>query len=343
MHGQKRWMGLGIAILAASVLFGCGDGRPPKPPPAPRIAFISERDGNREIYTMNPDGTDQCRLTDNLHYDLSPDWSPDRKTLSFISDRTGKFHIYLMNADGTNQRRLTQSGAVEGSPSFSPDGKKIVFVQWDDDADLVIWNLQTGKLELKLTDDSNVLDGGPVWGKDGKIYFVRTPFTPSKALWLLPPDSDPGDPLTWHKAGLLSSFVTRHSSLVTRQDDLFGFWVINPDGTGLRQLTKGLRVLGGPVVSPDAKVLGFLKEVGTEEFGIFLLPMPQTEPLQSVANALPFVKGLVSKFAFSPDGKELAFAMMDEEGDMEIFVARPDGSQPRKLTNNQVLDTDPAW
>jgi TolB protein len=45
-------------------------------PDGARIAFVSNRDGNREIYMMNADGSGQTRLTDNPAEDSSPDWSP---------------------------------------------------------------------------------------------------------------------------------------------------------------------------------------------------------------------------------------------------------------------------
>ena len=45
-----------------------------------RIAFVSERDGNEEIYVMDDDGGKQRRLTNNRHYDGGPSWSPDGQT-----------------------------------------------------------------------------------------------------------------------------------------------------------------------------------------------------------------------------------------------------------------------
>jgi len=44
-----------------------------------KIAFISNRDGNREIYVMNTDGSEQKRLTDNPASDNNPCWSPFKR------------------------------------------------------------------------------------------------------------------------------------------------------------------------------------------------------------------------------------------------------------------------
>lgn len=72
-----------------------------------RIAFVSNRDGNNEIYVMNVDGKSQTRLTTNAADDGEPAWSPDGTRIAFVSDRDGNREIYVMNVDGKNQTRLT--------------------------------------------------------------------------------------------------------------------------------------------------------------------------------------------------------------------------------------------
>jgi TolB protein len=53
------------------------------------IAFMSDRDGNFEIYVMEPDGSNQLNLTNHPASDSSPSWSPNGRELAFVSDRTG--------------------------------------------------------------------------------------------------------------------------------------------------------------------------------------------------------------------------------------------------------------
>ena len=92
-----------------------------------KIAFSSDRDGNYEIYVMNPDGTNATRLTHDTAIDDFPDISPDGGKITFESTRNGSSEIYVMNPDGSNQTRLTFSGS-NTNPAFSPDATKIVFV-----------------------------------------------------------------------------------------------------------------------------------------------------------------------------------------------------------------------
>lgn len=88
-----------------------------------KIAFMSDRDGNDqiyEIYIMNVDGSGQVRLTNNPAIDVFPSFSPDGSKIAFASYRDGNAEIYIMNVDGSEQVRLTNNPAVDTSPSFSP-------------------------------------------------------------------------------------------------------------------------------------------------------------------------------------------------------------------------------
>ncbi|MEO6259266.1 MAG: hypothetical protein ABIP63_02915, partial [Thermoanaerobaculia bacterium] len=93
---------------------------------SPCLAFVSERDGNPEIYVMNVDRTGLLRLTDHGGYDGDPAWSPDGKRIAFVSDRAGGRDVYVMDADGSNVARRTDEG-LNGAPAWSPDGKTIAF------------------------------------------------------------------------------------------------------------------------------------------------------------------------------------------------------------------------
>ena len=80
-----------------------------------KIVFVSNRDGNAEIYSCKVDGSNHSRLTYNAGIDDQPAWSPDGSRIAFISDRTGNPELYIMNADGSNVARKTFSGSLPES------------------------------------------------------------------------------------------------------------------------------------------------------------------------------------------------------------------------------------
>ena len=88
-------------------------------PDGSKIAFRTDRDGDREIYLMNADGSDKVNLTNDPAFDgLNPGaWSPDGSKIAFHSDRKGgRLDVWVMNADGTNPIRLNK----ERRPLFGP-------------------------------------------------------------------------------------------------------------------------------------------------------------------------------------------------------------------------------
>ena len=70
------------------------DWQPAFSPDGKHIAFVSNTDGNSEIYVQNSDGSGLLRLTRNLAEDLTPQFSKDSKRIIFSSNRAGKFAIY---------------------------------------------------------------------------------------------------------------------------------------------------------------------------------------------------------------------------------------------------------
>jgi TolB protein len=84
------------------------------------MAFTSDRDGNREIYVMNPDGSGVIRLTNNLAWDRSVAWSPDGTRIAFIRYRDAlDTEIHVMNADGSGATLLTNNLAYS-VPAWRP-------------------------------------------------------------------------------------------------------------------------------------------------------------------------------------------------------------------------------
>lgn len=140
-----------------------GVGAPVWSPDGARIAFPSDRDGNREIYLMNADGSNQVNLTNQQAYDDSPAWSPDGKRIAFVSDRDGKPGVYVMSADGSNVTLLSEGLANAFSPRWSLDGTGLVLISDHGDGNQdIYWVSADGAGLINLTQNP-AQDTFPIW------------------------------------------------------------------------------------------------------------------------------------------------------------------------------------
>ncbi len=137
-----------------------------------RIAFASDRNGNYEIFTMRPDGSDVRRLTITTVDEFEPSWSPDGKQMIYTSEQSNGAEIFIMNRDGSDQRQLTRNSDVDRGPAFSPDGSQIAYFT-NRDGNYEIYVMSTySSMARRLTDDTGT-EQYPVWSPDGKkIAFV---------------------------------------------------------------------------------------------------------------------------------------------------------------------------
>ena len=140
------------------------------PDPPGKIAFASDRDGNFEIYVMNPDGGGLTRLTENAAEDTHPTWSPDGTRIAFVSSRDGNKEIYVIGADGSGLTRLTNNTAEDIEPAWSPSltNQQIAFVSHRDGNDEVYVMAADGSGQTNLT-QNGADDNGPTYAPSGTL------------------------------------------------------------------------------------------------------------------------------------------------------------------------------
>ncbi len=129
------------------------------PPDGSEIAFVSDRDGDAEIYLMRADGSDVRQLTTNQVGDGIPVWAPAGNLLPFVSNRDGDEEISLLDvacggsADGCEDTAVnpTNTGASDSLPVWSPDGSRITFVSTRDGSEDIFLMLADGSNVVHLT------------------------------------------------------------------------------------------------------------------------------------------------------------------------------------------------
>jgi len=214
-----------------------------------KIAFASDRDGNREIYVMDADGTNQVRLTNNSGVDDHPTWSPNGTKIAFICERpSGGYAICLMNGDGANKTEITSVNSP-GTISWSPQGDKITFDEYSGTGrEILVVNID-GSNRRNVTTGIALGDFTPSWSPDGsRILFSRYIYPDANHFYggtimhtIRPDGSDlrelPNGFLTdgwnddeakWSPAGDKIAFVVNAWDFV---EDLF---IANADGTNRR-------------------------------------------------------------------------------------------------------------
>lgn len=233
------------------------DGPVPLPPVNGNIAFTTDRHGEREIYVMNPDGTNQVRLTNNTIVDDFPAWSPDRQKIAFLSGTSGQHGIYTMNADGTGKTLVTALTGAGSWPfyeeriSWSPDGGRIAFHDVSSNRLSVFVVNIDGTNRVRINDDGR----NPAWSPDGsKIMFSRET-TPGYGfhLYTMNPNgtgvtlvvTGAGDPNSTYSFNNSEWSPTGEQIIcgATYWEDFLGVFVSQADGTN-RQLVAGHFTVG---------------------------------------------------------------------------------------------------
>jgi helix-turn-helix protein/dipeptidyl peptidase IV (DPP IV)-like protein/WD40 repeat protein len=136
-------------------------------PDGQRIAFDSDRDGERGVYVADVDGHNVRRLTGD-GFAAIPSWSPDGRTLAFVRaepDHPKVWNLWVMNVATGEQRRLTsyKYGQPWGG-SWFPDGKRIAYSHEDR---LFVLNLSTGASRMYPSPRKGALVRTPAVSPDG--------------------------------------------------------------------------------------------------------------------------------------------------------------------------------
>jgi TolB protein len=102
-------------------------------PDGKTLAFVGQRSGEFDIYTIPVSGGDETRLTTAKGLDDGPEYSPDGEYIYFNSERTGHMQIWRMKPDGSDQEQVFSDDYNNWFPHISPDGKWMVFLTYEKD------------------------------------------------------------------------------------------------------------------------------------------------------------------------------------------------------------------
>ena len=270
------------------------------------VAFYSDRDGNLEIYTIQADGSQLQRLTNDPAFDDSPAISPDGQQIVFLTARHDpnpqfpdlKYEIYVMNVDGSNLRRLTNTGAAENHPAWSPDGSQILFdADYDGDGFYEIYTMDPDGMGVARLTANAANDQFADWSPDG--------------------------------------------SQIAFSSDRNGNWdifIMDADGSNQRSLTNSPKWELFPAWSPDGGLIAFQVVVSRPgNTDIFLMNVDGSNQHQ-----LTDKPGYDENPAWSPDGRQIVFQTR-RDGQFELYIMNVDGSQQRPFFTFPSNELWPSW
>lgn len=309
-----------------------------------KIVFVSDKDGDSEIYVMNSDGSQQTRLTDNSYLDDSPQWSPDGKKIVFISDRVKSQSIFardifIMDADGSNQIRITNNFSNESpmTPQWSPDGKKILFydtIGYDINLDrpiseIYVINIDGTDLTRLTHNNLGVID--PKWSPDGtKIVYSLHDYGVGN-IYVINADGTGETRLTFnHRYNINPEWSPDGGTIAymsSISDGFYDIYTIKPDGTDETRITKDAYSNGLSDWSPDGSKLTYTYNDDETNESICFVDINS-----KIVNCLKNLDWDENP-KWSPDGKKIAF-ISNLDGVRNIYLMNTDGSEIIRLTNN---------
>lgn len=182
-----------------------------------RLVFVSDREGEDDVWKLEPSAAAPVRLTDGPGQKLQPVWSPDERTLAYFSNQTGNNDIWVIASTGGAPVQITNSPADDINPYWSPDGSQLAFVS-DRGGRSEVWVMAADGSDQHVLTDIGVTGHTARWSPDGEWIQFTSMASGDREIWAVSPDGEE---------------LKRLTELPTQ--DAHGLW--SPDGTAFLYLS----------------------------------------------------------------------------------------------------------
>ncbi|HUQ88781.1 MAG TPA: amidohydrolase family protein, partial [Vicinamibacterales bacterium] len=272
------------------------------------IVFFAYRDGGYDIWAINPDGSNQRKLTWGAYDDREPIFSHDGGRIAFSSDRGNPmgsdYNIWTLDLRTGELKQITKGPSEDFMPTWSPDDGEIAFATSRDNYES-IWAMNVRSLgDRRVRSVKGARLDAPSWGPGGQLLYHVT-------------------------AGQQTRYEIEGKP-VTGDENVFAFrasWASNTeylyvsDGKVRRRSVSGL-----PMQTVDFSAT---MAVTHPEYTHRVRDFTSTTPRKMLGIVRPVI---------SPDGTQIAFAAVGD-----IYVMPVNGGAAENITKDEALDTDPSW
>ena len=205
-----------------------------------KIAFITDRTGNKEISHMDVDGGNVQVVTHNGSINISPAWHPDGKSLLYTCFRRRNPDLYQIFLDTKNAVLLSAANGPNAAPAWSPDGKRIaLMMRGDGNTELCLLN-PDGKDPLQLTPSWDNKTS-PTWSPDGRQIAFVSDRSRGPQIYIMDLATGKIRRLTYQGSYNCSPAWSPKGDRIafaSQEGGVFHIYTIKPDGTDLRRLTR---------------------------------------------------------------------------------------------------------
>ncbi|MGA2735897.1 MAG: translocation protein TolB [Bryobacteraceae bacterium] len=252
-----------------------------------KIYFVSNRTGHKEIWVMDPDGSNQRQISHFNSLSIEPAASPDGTKVAFTSFARGNPAIFILSTD--TGRRLpfyNQVASMNATPDFTPDGKQLLYAStasgWAqiysaniDGSNLRrISNTRALEVEPKVNPKSGT-DIAFVSGRSGPQQIYRMNMDGTDVQRLTNGEGEASNPC-WHPNGQILAFAWTRGFATGN----FNIFVMDVASRNYNQLTYGAGRNENPTWAPDGRRLAFMStRTGTEQIWTMLADGTQLKQL----------------------------------------------------------------
>ncbi|MBD3413140.1 MAG: Tol-Pal system beta propeller repeat protein TolB [Candidatus Aminicenantes bacterium] len=224
-----------------------------------KIVFVSNRNGNDELYMMDYDGYNQTRLTFNKTRDYMPAWSTDGKTIAYTAYNNQNAALYLFNPFEGTRTLVTDHGTSFGA-DFSFDGKKMAFCSTEDESNSEIYISDTNGKNIRRLTFNNAIDTAPSWSPNNREIAFTSDRLGSPQIYIMDAEGanirrrsfggNYHDAPAWAPTGDRIIYVSRVAAV-------FDLYVLNLRTDRIIKLTEGYSRNESPSWSPDGRHIVF--------------------------------------------------------------------------------------
>ncbi len=307
------------------------------------LAYIAGDAGNVNLYVRRVAGGERIRLTDDAALKDDPSFSPDGDRIAFARRRpdSTRLEICVIPALGGRATPVIADGRT---PAWSPDGSHLAFIQIrrGEPEALAVAAADGSDMRILLKADAVYpFFNRPVWSPDASLVaFSRSGGGIAQEIWLMPAAGGQPRRMWQDPPGVFSAdpvFTPDGRGVVhtSSRSGATNLWVMPIDGNTPLRLTSG----SGPDQLPSVARTGAIAFLNSRTRGTLLVHQFEGGATRTVATH----HSVLWAPAFSPEGREVAFARNEADGSWHIWTVAVGGGAPRQITSGRLPEIYPRY